>query len=368
MVNKKKILIFYFSGHYGGIDTYLTNIIPALLDEYDIVLLSFNDQNVTKNIPDANDHIKYYRLPVQKKDMLCGLLRLWNILRVEKPDLIFSNEVTCSVYCNLVKVFFPKIRHVVAIHCNYRRFGYKPFLIASLYLVNRITRFLVSRYVCVSGYVAASLQKEGIPASIIEVIPNGVSVPETVDKESMSSPARVFYIGRLSKEKGTDTFIEIAKRFSGDIGKIEFHIFGEGFMMGEAENAQNEYKGLIWFHGFVQNPLRSQHADMVVIPSREEGSPFVAVEAFAAGVPVIAANVGGLKEIIDEGYNGLMCRQDDINMYCSWIRVLIGDGSLRDRIIDNALDVAKKKYSIESMRHGYRNLFKNILECSNRIK
>lgn len=152
---------------------------------------------------------------------------------------------------------------------------------------------------CVSTLIAKRLN------TYSEVIENFIDTKTA----SFSNGSNIAFVGRLSKEKGPDTFIELAKKNSSQ----NFHIYGSGPM--ENELTAVAPKNLV-FHGH-QNSMNEVWSEigLLIICSRFEGLPMVAIEAMARGIPVIAYDVGDLFKLIDHGKNGWIVKQGDIEKY-----------------------------------------------------
>ena len=94
------------------------------------------------------------------------------------------------------------------------------------------------------------------------------------------------------------------------------------------------------------------------MPSLKEGLPYVVLEAGLAGLPVIASNVGGIPEIIENGKEGLLvapANQEEISVA---IKKLIDDKALRENLARNLHEKIKKEFSLEKMLRETISLYK----------
>lgn len=116
---------------------------------------------------------------------------------------------------------------------------------------------------------------------------------------------QVYCVSRLSPEKGIDILLEAARK----LPEIDFLIAGDG---PEREILENSSSPNVTFLGFVKDiPDLLSQADVLCVPSRSEGLGLAALEAMAAGVPVVASRVGGLPEVILDGETGLLFTSED---------------------------------------------------------
>ena len=90
--------------------------------------------------------------------------------------------------------------------------------------------------------------------------------------------------------------------------------------------------------------------DAVVIPSRSESFGLVALEAYAAGVPVIASDIPGLNEVVEDGNTGVLFRSEDPGDLVDAVARIAGDPALRNALIRNARAVVQERYSETAVR------------------
>ena len=89
--------------------------------------------------------------------------------------------------------------------------------------------------------------------------------------------------------------------------------------------------------------------DIFVLPSLKEGLPYVILEAGLAGLPVVASNVGGVPEIIENGKDGLLVPPPIREELAKAIKKLIGDKNLRENLAKNLCEKITKEFSLEKM-------------------
>ena len=208
----------------------------------------------------------------------------------------------------------------------------------------RLTRAAIScidrraaRWAGVSGAIRNGLVECGIPLERIDLIPNGIdlsryeALPErhTARLALGVEPAAVCvgYVGRLSPEKGVDVLLRVASR----LPKTIFLVAGDG---PSREALSAGAPANVRFLGRIEDPrLIYAAADVVAIPSRSEGQGIVAVEALAAGAPVVASRVGGLAEMLADGRTALLVPSDDADALAAAITRIDADIPLRQDLI-----------------------------------
>ncbi|HSH46172.1 MAG TPA: glycosyltransferase, partial [Longimicrobiales bacterium] len=185
----------------------------------------------------------------------------------------------------------------------------------------RLQRRALRRFdgvVAVSAPMAATLAQRGIPADRLHTVPNAwTDGIEFLDREEarrmLQIPADEFhvgFIGRIGHEKGPDVLLEALSHLERPAATT---FIGEGRLR-DALAGRAEALGLdqtVRWAGLVQDAARLIRAfDAVVLSSRTEGTPVVLLEAMAAGVPVIAAAVGGIPHIVGPDEASLVPAED----------------------------------------------------------
>jgi glycosyltransferase involved in cell wall biosynthesis len=155
----------------------------------------------------------------------------------------------------------------------------------------------VDRFVTPSRYAAGQLALLGLPRERIEVLPHYLPDGAFAASSGADRGAYALAVGRLSGEKGFDVAIEAAAGAG-----VPLRIAGEGPAAGELSALARRLDAPVELLGRLERPELSElvrAAAMLVMPSRyHEFSPYTALEAMAAGLPVIATRMGGLPELI----------------------------------------------------------------------
>lgn len=185
--------------------------------------------------------------------------------------------------------------------------------------------------------------------------------------EQITAP-KIVLPGRLIKMKGHHYAIRVMSILKEEYPGSTLHIFGQG--PAEAEiRAAVKAAGLensILFYGYVNNVQeRLKEMDIVLIPSQGESFGMVFLEAFAAGVPVVAFDLPAGNEIITDGENGLLALPGNASSLAEKTKHLCKDVDLYNRIRKNALADIEGKFSLARMAKEYRQFYSTILESAN---
>lgn len=148
----------------------------------------------------------------------------------------------------------------------------------------------------------------------IRLIPgSGVNLLENDLKEYiLKDKINFLFIARVTKLKGIEEFLEMAKFIRQKHSNTEFTILGK-IETEEYKIKLDEYKDIVKYEGF-QKDVRKYIIDSncIVLPSYTEGLANVLLEAAATGRPIIATNINGCKETIDDGINGFICEAKNV--------------------------------------------------------
>jgi glycosyltransferase involved in cell wall biosynthesis len=216
--------------------------------------------------------------------------------------------------------------------------GYFPRVVNSLFA--SIERTLARRsdaLVAVSEAVRDELLQLGIGRpEQWHVIPVGLELDELLDRTPPADQARgalglpangpvVGIVGRLVPIKDHDTFLESARRVVKDRPDVTFVIAGDGELRAELESRARAALGeRVRFVGWVEDlPLLYASLDVVVLTSRNEGTPVALVEAGAAARPVVATRVGGVPEVVRDRHTGLLAPAGDAEALAAHVLSLL---------------------------------------------
>lgn len=197
----------------------------------------------------------------------------------------------------------------------------------------------------------------------IAYVPNGIDLERFQFRSAKNNPAFKFlFVGRLEKQKGLVYLLEAAGILK---NKKDFKVIIIGWGS-EAEilkkNTLNsslgdivDFKGKVDEQTLISNYLE---CDAFVLPSLWEGMPLTLLEAAAAGMPVIASNVGGISSIFDHEQNALIIEPRNAEALSDAMMKLICDDKLRERLGKNARRLAER-FSWENTARLLDEIYKN---------
>ncbi len=167
-------------------------------------------------------------------------------------------------------------------------------------------------------------------------IPLGVEYTSHMTVKSYDT-IDITYIGTLGKHKGVDTLITAFKDINDS--NIRLHIIGKGYDEDEFKLMAGDDDRIV-FHGFVDNREIMKYYELtnvLVIPSIcYDNSPLVVYESFSTGTPVIGSDIGGIPELIEEGYNGYLFESGNSDSLKEKLVKVINDKELLKTLEVNA--------------------------------
>ena len=106
--------------------------------------------------------------------------------------------------------------------------------------------------------------------------------------------------------------------------------------------------------------MYSTMTDIFVLSSHSEGLPLSVIEAMSVGLPVVASDVGAMKEIIEHRKDGILVRPESVDDLVKALNELIEDDALRRNLSRNAIKKINGKFTIERMKEDYQSLYDSL--------
>ena len=188
-----------------------------------------------------------------------------------------------------------------------------------------------------------------------------ISKKEILNKYSINEEFKkiVLFVGRISKMKGIDVLIKAAKIYEKE--DVLTLIVGDGEYREELENLKQELnlKNVIFLGNKAHNELKDLYgiSDVLVLPSRKEALPLVAIEALACGTPAIVTDKTGMEQFSNKDV-GLTFEMDNDKMLAEKINMVINKEIAFDK--SKISDYAKTNYSQEALMNKLLEIYQNI--------
>ena len=207
-----------------------------------------------------------------------------------------------------------------------------------------------------TSVVDAAVQRSHVPREKFVVIPNAVDPADFTRSTVPLSPPEHYpigFIGRLDPVKRVTDLVEAVC----PIGRhVTLDIFGDG---PDRENIERRIEGAgadtVTLRGIIRRPQEVLPGmGLLVLPSEAEGFGLVLIEAMAAGVPVVATDAPGIRDVVQHEVNGLLVPVGAPAALTAAIERVISDVSLRARLIENGLKTVHERYTWDRILPLYR--------------
>ena len=315
------ILFLYTKLGVGGAQKVIIDLMNNLDQEkYKITLACDSGSRISQVNNNINiENIKF--LDKSPRGIINSIVNLRNVVKKNDIDIIHSHHRYTTALANLVFVFD---KNVKVIHTEHNVFPDKNFI-----------NLRGKNIIAVSQVVKDNLIKNGIEEENIKLIYNGIKVEKNMIESNIQNDViKIGVIARLSKQKGHIYLLEALNEIIKYINNIKICIIGDGE---EKVNLlkfvnDNELNNYVEFYGSVDNVLQIiPDFNFFVLPSEYEGLPISILEIMSQKNVVIATDVGGNREIIEDGENGFLvnpfsskelqnkiievCKYEDLNIF-----------------------------------------------------
>lgn len=300
------------------------------------------------------------------------LLKIAQLSREKKIDIIHAHHYTPFFYSSLSRLFNRKPKMCFTEHgrplpdiVGYQR-----------KLTNLFLNFLVHKINAVSEISKKGLSKnDWFPLSKINVIYNGVeldgkvhdSTDESIQKalDWIGSSNKVIgFLARLDPIKAPELLIESFALVLKEVPDAKLLVMGKGplrdplIKLSIRLNIQNN----VLFAGLVKNPhLLLQKVRALAVTSLYEAASLSILEAMLCGLPVVATNVGGNPELIQDGKTGYLFPSGSVNELAKTLIKVLIDENRASRLGDAAYIEATYKFSFRKMVDSYKKVYHDLL-------
>ena len=286
-----------------------------------------------------------------------GSADLWRVMRqlvvlirTREIDTVFSFLIHANTVASLASLLCRDVRFFQSIQTTQPipRWHWR---------LQSVVHWAAERVVVPSRSVAdAAHGWADVPQEKLLVIPNAID-PAAFDFRPRREVRSIGFIGRLDPVKRIPDLLAAMTRL--DDESLHLHLFGEGSERAriESEIARVRLQSRVTLHGAVARPQEAlERIDLLVLPSEAEGFGLVLIEAMAAGVPVVATDVAGIRDVVENGNTGLLVPARDPQALAQAIQRLRDDPSLRDRLIRDAHDHVRAHFDWQMVLDQYERL------------
>ena len=351
-----KILYTLPDLHFGGTSNLLVQTLPDLAKQHEVFLVYFGvDDTMLKKFEAGGIfpvRINYYGL----KNAVKAALALRGFIKREKIDVVHSNLILDKFIIGLA-IQGMKIRSVATIHSADTLLAEKSLKHKLWFkLENLLHNKVFDKTIVVSAAAKnIALSKRRIKKKKINILHNGIQgLEKHIPNNRVFNEEENIIFGtacRFQEIKGLYRLLDVFAKLHIELPNLKLILIGNGPLRDGLERKIREYhlENSVYITGFTDNVgayLNQLH--YYVNSSFSEGLPISVLEALSLGNPVIASNVGGLPEVIEENNNGILVDFGDINGTVGKIKTFLSKfhGDYRKMEIQ-AMQSFEKSFSLE---------------------
>lgn len=367
----RRLLVVTDEMEVGGSQRQIVHLLLGLdRSRWQPTLLYFRRRSFLVDELEASG-IRCIHLPKQGRISVGFVWRLWKLLRHERFELIHAYSLTAELWVRALLPLLPRTRYIASVR--------------GLCLIYpdwqwRIKRWILGRSDAVISNAKAGAQvtadRTGYRVADIDIVPNGIDLPELIPSVQRAAARRMLgvtngriaalFVGRLVVEKNLPLLVEAMALLEPSRRPLLL-IAGDG-PLAPALDLQIAAAGIagdvIRLGERSDTRLLMQAADFLVLPSSEEGLSNVVLEAMSAGLAVLASDVGGNPELIDDGVSGWLFPSGDAQTLAMKLQALAEQADLRRTLGSKARAQAQRYYSIPALVSQTETIYERVLMTS----
>jgi glycosyltransferase involved in cell wall biosynthesis len=314
---------------------------------------------------------------------LVATVKLARLIRKERPQILHTHTAKAGTIGRVAALLVGSRRPPIIVHTfhgHVLRGYFGPLRSFFFRLLERWLAGHTTALVAVSPQVRDDLVALGVaPRERFAVIRLGIELDKRVAAERngrlesrryLGIPADRFtigWIGRMTSVKRTDDILLAFKRLRDNGVEATLCLVGDGPDRGDLERRANDL-GVVrdtLFLGYQEDVAPFYAAfDALVLPSSNEGTPVSAIEALAAGRPVVATRVGGVPDVVRDGEDGFLVDAGATDDLGDRLEQLARDPELRARMGERGRERVLPRYAVDRLVHDVDQLYRSLLAAS----
>ncbi len=299
---------------------------------------------------------------------LAASRRLADYIRTFSADVVHTHNVTCNYYAAVALLGTRKIRLVNTRH----GIGKLPRKQKWLYGLSLLRTYRVAG---VCNVTTAMLQRQfPLFSGKILTVHNGIVLDNYQERNSRSHQALVKMLGvpanallitivaRLNRVKNHSMLLHAFQLVREAVPESQLIVVGDGELRKILESEAQQL-GISQYTVFLGDrrdvPFLLSGMDVFALSSTEEGYSISLLEACASALPIVATNVGGNSEIVENNINGFLVANDDADAFAQQLVAILTDASKRQEFGQNARKWVEQKSSVQVMHRQYEKIYSN---------
>lgn len=307
---------------------------------------------------------------------LVALYKIYNLMRRERPSVVHTHTAKAGALGRVAAILAGVPVRIHTFHGHIFEGYFNKFYVRLFLLIERLLTFFTKYIVVVS-----EAQKNEIverykvaKSNKIRVIPLGLELERLFSIQMRNGKFRreinisedstvVGIIGRLALVKNHRMFLEAIKYLSTYLdneSNVKYLIIGDGQQRAELEKYTKilGLDGNVIFCGWREDMANVySDLDIVALTSLNEGTPLTIIEALAASRPVVATNVGGVADVVEDGVNGYLVPSGDVESFSHRLADLVEDSQKRFEFGSKGRQMVREKFTKERLVNDIKSLY-----------
>ena len=375
MRQNRRILQVITLSDWGGAQSVLFDLATRLQEEGMVVEVACSPGGpLVAKLKEQG--IKVHLLSHMKRDFsplsdLKCLIELYRLIRRGKYDIVHCHS-TKAGFLGRTAAWLARVKKIYfTVHgwgfYNTEEYGKARGL---LVVLERIAARFSTKLICVSkNDMVQGLENRIAPKEKLHVIHNGIKIESFPEKGILrreigaGEEEIVFgFVGRLAPPKNPQLFLKAAEKVLGIAPNSKFVLIGDGPFYEEClrwVRSQGLTKSifLLGFRSDVR--LLLQDFDVFVLPSRWEGLPLTVIEAMFAGKPVIATDVGGVSELVENGKTGFLIPSENLEELVEKISFFLSHPDEIQKMGFEGKKKAEEAFTLKRMIENYSSIYES---------
>ena len=368
---KMKILYCITSSSWGGAQLHVLELCADQLARGNEVTFIVGNKGPLLDKVKQLKGVKVILLPSLVREIsptndIKAIVELRKIIKSESPDIVHLHSSKAGVIGRVSSIGLrKKIKVIFTVHGWAFTDGVSSRLKKSLYrIIEKSVRHFTDLFICVSYYDEKIGKRDKVldSTSNVKVIHNGSTTPsEQSINYSVHMPLRLVMIARFSPQKDQETLINAVTKLPKDSYKLTF--VGDGETLQTNKELVSKY-GLnhnIKFAGFkddISDELINN--DVYILSTHYEGLPISIIEAMSYGLPILATNVGGNSEMLENNINGFLFTSKD--ELAEKLNYLINNPETVKKVGQESYRIFSDEYSLSQCLTKINNSYLELLD------
>ncbi|MBC8553087.1 MAG: glycosyltransferase family 4 protein [Candidatus Brocadiales bacterium] len=377
------ILYVFDNLEFGGGERVFAQIINKLCrDKYKVTVACMPEGIFMERIKGSGASVK--PIDMSSKFNFKVILQLANLIKEQRIDIVHSQGARADFFARLSAKLARVPVVISTVPMPVDGFDVNPIKKFIYIVLNKFSERFVDKFIVVSEALKdVMIERHKVDPQKVAMIYNGIEINEyrideaekvihgklgLMEEIGLKSDVPVIgVIGRLVWQKGFEYFIEAIPGVLNKFKDAKFLVVGEGLLEEELKAVSKKLKidDKISFTGF-RRDIKEILAtiDIFVIPSLLEGLPMILLEAMGMGKPIVATDIDGIKEVLENGKTGLLVPpRDTVALTDAIVNLLIYRDQAHQMGI-NARRVVEEKFGVDIMVEKVEDVYEDLLQLN----